>query len=332
MTFEQIIGTLKSRTYFPVYLLTGDEPFYIDELCRYFEKEIVPDDQKDFNLHIIYGKDADAGTIMDFAKQFPVMAERQVVIVKEAQELKNIEELQSYVDNPQGTTLLVLCYKYKKLDKRKLFARAIEKKGIVFESQKIYENRIPDWIRGQVKERGYDIQPKAAMMLTESLGADLTRIANEISKLLINIPSGTVIDDMLVSRYVGVHKDYNVFELQRALGGREIFRANQIVAYFASNPKENPLTKVSSILYVFFLKVLMYHQLKDKSRNAAAAALSVNPYFIQDYVTASQNFTPNQLMRIISCFREYDMKSKGVDNISADDGELMKEMVFKILH
>jgi DNA polymerase-3 subunit delta len=332
MTFEQILTTLKSNKYYPVYLLTGEEPYFIDELCRYFEQETVPDNEKDFNLHVIYGKDADAGTIMDYAKQFPVMAERQVVIVKEAQELKNIEELQAYVENPVTTTVLVLCYKYRKLDKRKLFVRAIEKKGIVFESQKIYENRIPEWIRGYLKEKGYDIQPKAALMLTELLGSDLTRIVNEAGKLLINIPSGTVIDDTLVTRYVGIHKDFNVFELQRALGNREVFRANQIIAYFASNPKENPLNKVLSILYLFFLKVLIYHQLKDKSRNAAASALSVNPYFLQDYVTASQNYNPNQIVRIISCFREYDMKSKGVDNISADDGELMKEMVFKILH
>ncbi|MDD5507107.1 MAG: DNA polymerase III subunit delta [Bacteroidales bacterium] len=332
MTFEQILDTLKNKKYYPVYFLTGEEPYFIDELCRYFEQEVVPDDEKDFNLHVIYGKDADAGMVLDFAKQFPVMAERQTVIVKEAQEMKNLEELQPYLENPVGTTVLVLCYKYRKLDKRKLFAKAIEKKGIVFESQKIYENRIPGWIRGYVKEKGYDIQPKAAMMLTEFLGTDLTRIVNEVGKLLINIPRGGVIDDTLVTRHVGIHKDFNVFELQRALGNREVFRANQIIAYFASNPKENPLAKVLSILYPFFLKVMIYHQLKDKSRSAAASALSVNPYFLQDYLTASQNYNPSQIARIISCFREYDMKSKGVDNISTNDGELMKEMVFKILH
>jgi DNA polymerase-3 subunit delta len=332
MTFEQILHDLKNKKYLPVYLLTGEEPFFIDELCRYFEEELVPDEEKDFNQNVIYGKDADAGTVMDYAKQFPVMAERQVVIVKEAQDMKNPEELQPYIEYPSMTTVLVLCFKYKKLDKRKLFVKAIEKKGIVFESQKIYENKIPDWIRAQVKAKGYEIQPKAALMLTECLGSDLTRIVNEINKLLINIPSGTEIDDTLVAKYVGVHKDYNVFELQKALGNREVFRANQIVAYFASNPKENPLNKVLSILYIYFLKVLMYHQLKDKSRNAAAAALSVNPYFVQDYLTAAQNYTSSQVMRIISCLREYDLKSKGVDNLSADDGELLKELVFKILH
>ncbi len=332
MTFEQILNDLKSKKYYPVYLLTGEEPFYIDELCKYMEKRILPDEDKDFNLNVVYGKDTDAGMIMDYAKQFPMMAERQVVIVKEAQEVRNLEEIQPYIENPSMTTLLVLCYKYKKLDKRRSFVKAIEKKGIFFESQKIYENKIPDWIRGYVKEKGYEIQPKATWMLTEYLGSDLTRIVNEITKLLINIPAGTEIDDSLVENHVGVHKDYNVFELQKALGNRDVFRANQVAAYFASNPKENPLVKVLSILYGFFIKVLMYHQLKNKSRVGAATALSVNPYFVQDYQNAALNYSPGQLTRIISYLREYDVKSKGVDNISADDGELLKELVFKILH
>ncbi|MBP6978068.1 MAG: DNA polymerase III subunit delta [Bacteroidales bacterium] len=332
MTYDQIRGDLKNNKFYPVYLLTGEESYFIDELADYFEEQIVPDEEKDFNLNVIYGKDTDAGMIMDCARQFPMMAERQVVIVREAQEARNFDELLVYIENPSLTTLLVLCYKYKKLDKRKSLAKAIEKKGVIFESQKVYENKIPDWIRDFIKAKGYNITPKATMMLTEYLGSDLTRIVNEISKLLINIPDKKEVDDALVEKHVGVSKDYNVFELQRALGNRDIFRANQIAAYFASNPKENPLIKVLSILYAFFSKVLIFHQLKDKSRNSAAAALSVSPYFVQDYQNTALNYNPGQLVRIISYLREYDLKSKGVDNVSADDGELLKELVFKILH
>ncbi len=332
MTFEQIRSDLKNKKYFPVYLLTGEESYFIDELTNYIEEQVVPDNEKDFNLNIVYGKDTDAGMIIDYARQFPMMAERQAVVVREAQEVRNLEELMSYIENPSSTTLLVLCYKYKKLDKRRALVKAIEKKGVFFESQKVYENRIPDWIRDFIRERGMEITPKATLMLTEYLGTDLTRIVNEINKLLINIPEKKEIDDALVEKHVGVHKDFNVFELQKALGNRDIFRANQIAAYFASNPRENPLSRVLSILYVFFSKVLIYHQLKDKSRSNAAAALSVNPFFLQDYQNTARNYHPGQLTRIISCLREYDLKSKGVDNVSADDGELLKELVFKILH
>ncbi|HNS17903.1 MAG TPA: DNA polymerase III subunit delta [Bacteroidales bacterium] len=332
LTFEQIRSDLKNKKYFPVYLLTGEEPYFIDELTMYIEEQVVPDDEKDFNLNVVYGKDADAGLIMDYAKQFPMMAERQVVIVKEAQEVRNLEELVPYLENPSATTVLVLCYKYRKLDKRRTLVKTVEKKGVFFESQRIYDNRIPDWIRDFLREKGFEITPKATLMLTEYLGSDLNRIVNEISKLQINIPDKRVIDDALVEKHVGVHKDYNVFELQKALGNRDIFRANQIAMYFASNPKENPLNRVLSILYAFFSKVLIFHQLKDKSKNSAAAALSVNPYFLQDYQTTARNYAPAQLARIISLLREYDLKSKGVENVSTDDGELLKELVFKILH
>lgn len=332
MTHEQILENLKSKRYHPVYLLTGEESYYIDRLSDYLEDEVLTEEEKDFNLNVLYGKDTDAGTIADYAKQYPMMAERRVVVIKEAQEVRDLEELQSYVENPLPTTLLVLCYKYKKLDKRKSFARAIEKHGIYYESPRIYDNKIPDWIRMYVRDKGFGIQAKACLLLAEQLGSDLTRIVNEIDKLLINVPSGTEINDKLVEKYIGIHKDYNVFEMQRALGTKDIYKANQIAAYFAGNPKENPLVKVVAILYSFFVKVMIYHQLKDKSKNAAASALGINPYFVQDYLTAAHNYNTTQIKRIISLLREYDMKSKGVDNVSADDGELLKELVFRILH
>jgi DNA polymerase-3 subunit delta len=332
MTFEQVLTDLKNKKYYPVYFLTGEEPYYIDQIANYIEEKVIGEEQKDFNLIVLYGKDVDPAEIVSNAKRYPMMSDLQVIIIKEAQDVRNIEELQSYVENPLRSSLLVLCYKYKKIDKRRSFAKAIEKSGVFFESARLYENRIPDWIRMYLKERNFGITVKACMLLTEFLGTDLTRIANELGKLQINTSPGSVIDEKQIEQQIGIHKDFNVFELQKALGTRDVFKANQIAAYFAGNPRENPLIKTLSILHGFFIKLMIYHQLKDKSKNAVAAALGVNPFFVQDYQTSAQNYTMAQLTRIVSLFREYDLKSKGVDNVSAGDGELLKELVFRVLH
>jgi DNA polymerase-3 subunit delta len=203
---------------------------------------------------------------------------------------------------------------------------------VVFESPRIYDNKIPAWIEAYVREQGYSISAKAGYMLTEFLGNDLSKITNEIRKLIINIPTGATIDEGLVEKYIGISKDFNVFELQKALGSKNFFKANQIINVFGSNPRENPLVKVIPILYSYFSKVLLYQHLQDKSRNNAAAALAVNPFFLRDYEAAAQNFSPVKVKSIIGILSEYDLKSKGVDNVSATDGELMKEMIFRILH
>jgi DNA polymerase-3 subunit delta len=332
MTVERILTDLKNRKFYPVYFLTGEESYYIDQIAAYIEDHVVEESQKDFNLTVLYGKDVDAAAIIGQAKRYPMMSDHQVVIVKEAQDVKNIEELQPYLEQPLGSTLLVLCYKYKKIDKRRIFVKTVEKKGVFFESARLYENKIPEWIRIYLQEKGYSITPKASVMLTEFLGTDLTRIANELGKLQINAPAGSVIDEKLVELQIGIHKDFNVFELQKALGVRDTFKAYQIAAYFAGNPRENPLPRTLSILHAYFLKLMLYHQLKDKSRNSVASALGINPFFVQDYQSAAQQYPMDQLIRIMGIFREYDLKSKGIDNVSADDGELLKEMIFKILH
>ncbi|MCX6235778.1 MAG: DNA polymerase III subunit delta [Bacteroidetes bacterium] len=332
MNFPQIMTDLNKKIYHPVYFLCGEEPYFIDQISDYIEEHVLAEDEKAFNQTILYGHDNDAESIISIAKRYPMMASHQVVIVKEAQDIRKVEDLQSYIENPLKSTVLVICYKYRKIDKRRSLFKAVEKNGIFFESFRLYEDKIPDWIRAYLQQKGFTITPKAAILLTEYLGTDLTRIVNELEKLLINIPAPTQITEDHIEQHIGISKDYNVFELQKALGNKNILKANQIINYFAANEKDNPLVKVVSILYGFFIKVLMYHHLADKSKNAVATALSVNPFFVQDYSNAAQNYSPAKITTVISLLREYDLKSKGVDNVTTPDGGLLKELVYKILH
>ncbi|RLD56624.1 MAG: DNA polymerase III subunit delta [Bacteroidetes bacterium] len=332
MTFDQIIGDLKNKIYRPVYFLYGEEPYYIDEISNFIENTVLTDIEKEFNQTIIYGRDTNVNAIISNAKRFPMMANYQVVIIKEAQYVDKIEELGSYIENPLGSTLLVINYKYKKIDKRKSIYKKITKKGILFESPKVYENKIPGWISNYVGKKGYSITPKASIMLTEFLGTNLSKIVNEIGKLVINIPENSQIDDVLIEKNIGISKDFNIFELQKALGTKNILKANQIAHYFAANPKDNPLVKTIVLLFGYFSKLLIYQQLKDKSNRNAASELGVNPFFVKDYQTAARYYSFQKLTRIISYLKEYDLKSKGVGSVSATDGELLKELLFKILH
>ena len=332
MTFDQIIGDLRNKIYRPVYFLYGEEPYYIDEISNFIENNVLTDIEKEFNQTIIYGRDTNADVIISNAKRFPMMANYQVVIIKEAQYVDKIEELDSYLENPLDSTLLVINYKYKKIDKRKSIYKKISKKGILFESPKVYENKIPGWISNYVGKKGYSITPKASIMLTEFLGTNLSKIVNEIGKLLINIPKNSQIDDVLIEKNIGISKDFNIFELQKALGTKNVLKANQIAHYFAANPKENPLIKTIVLLFSYFSKLLVYQQLKDKSSRNAAAELGINPFFVKDYETAARYYSFQKLTRIISYLKEYDLKSKGVGSVSATGGELLKELLFKILH
>lgn len=332
MKFEQILQDLRNQIYHPVYLLAGEEPFFIDEISNEIERNVLSDSEKEFNQTVLYGRDVDVSTIVSYAKRFPMMANYQVLIIKEAQNVKNLDELVTYAESPLESTILVLCHKYKKYDKRKSLVKTVQKKGVFFESVKLYDNQLPDWIVDKLKKANYSITPKAAVMMAEFLGNDLSKISNEISKLMINLPEGTEITDVHIEDNIGISKDYNVFELQKSLGNKDIFKANRIINYFAANQKENPLVKVVAILYGYFVKVMMYHQIKDKSRNNVASVLSVNPFFVNDYQNAAKKYNIQKLQKIISILREYDLKSKGLGNSSTSDGELMKEMIFKVLH
>lgn len=332
MKFEQIITDLQNKVYYPLYMLSGQEPFFIDQISDQIEDSVLSESEREFNQTVIYGRDTDIATIVSYAKRFPMMSNYQVVIVKEAQELNNIDELESYAKQPLDSTILVLCYKYKKYDQRKTLAKIFKKKGVFFESKKLYENQIPQWITSKMQSDGYSITPKAAALLTEFLGTDLSKISNELGKIQINVAKETQVTDAIIEEYIGISKDFNVFELQKALGSKDVVKANQIINHFAANQKDNPLVKVVGFLFSYFNKVLIFHQIKDRSRNNIASILAVHPFFVNDYQQAAKSYSFNKLTAIISMLREYDLKAKGVGNISITDGELMKELVFKILH
>ncbi|TND02578.1 MAG: DNA polymerase III subunit delta [Bacteroidetes bacterium] len=332
MDFASILSDLKKKKYQPVYFLMGEEPYFIDVISDYVEKNILDESEREFNQTVLYGRDTDVGTIASEAKRYPMMAEHQVVIVKEAQNVRNIEDLEPYLQNPLTSTILVLCYKYKTLDKRKTFAKTVAKRGVLFESERLREYKIPDWINGYLKEKNYTVGPKASQLLTEYLGNDLGKITNELDKLMINLPPGTEITPDHIQDNIGISKDYNTFELNDALTKRDVVKANRIVNYFAANSKDHPMPVTIAALYSYFSKVLVYHFLQDKSKDAAARALGVHPFFVQDYQKAASAYPAGKLKLIFSYLREYDLRSKGFENASAGDGELMKELVYKILH
>jgi len=332
MKFEDILEDLKKKIYSPIYLLMGEEPYFIDVISDYILDNVLEAGEREMNLTTIYGKDSTGRAVDNIARKYPMMANYQVVVVKEAQELKGIEDLSFYAQSPLKSTLLVLCYKYKKLAATSKLFKAIDKSGVVFESKKLYDNQIPAWLTGYMKTRNFTVTLDAAAMLTEFLGNDLNKIANELNKLIIILPAKSQITPEIIEKNIGISKDYNNFELQKALGNREILKVNKIVNYFDKNPKDNPITVTLVILYGFFTKVLCYHQLKDKSNKNAASELKVNIYFLKDYVTAANNYNMQKLMQIISLIREFDARSKGVGNVSSTQGDLLKELMFKILH
>jgi DNA polymerase-3 subunit delta len=347
MKFDQIISDLQNKIFRPVYFLMGEEPYFIDEITDFIAEHVLNDIEKEFNQTIVYGRDVDVVTIISNAKRFPMMSNYQVVIVKEAQNVKTLvpepkekedkkskdkHPLEAYLENPLKSTILVLCYKYKSIDRRKTFAKVIEKNGILYESEKLFDNQLPSWIHNFLKKKNHTIRPEAAVLLSEYLGSDLSKISNELSKLEINVPQGTEITTLHIEQNIGISKDYNIFELQRSLGKKDVFKSYQIVNYFATNEKENPNVKTITILYSFFSKILLYHYTPDKSRNNICSVLSINPFFFSEYQVAATNYNAIKTKQIISFLRKYDLKSKGVENASISGGELLKELVYQILH
>lgn len=334
MKYEQIITDLKNKIYKPIYFLFGDEPYFIDLISKYIQNNVLTESEKAFNQTILYGKDTDIHTVINAAKRFPMMANHQVVIVKEAQEIKDIDSLVHYATSPLESTILVINYKYKTLDKRKKLYKVIHENAVTFESRKLYDNQIPAWINSYIQTKNKTIDPNAGMLLNEYLGNNLNKIANELDKLIITLPENEVkITTAHIERNIGISKDYNNFELHKALTQKNVLKANRIVNYFAHNPKDNPITLTLSSLYMFFSKVLAYHFIKNKKdRRSVAATLKVNPFFIGEYETAARQYNPKKTVEIIELLREYDLRSKGYNNVSTPHGELLKELVYKILH
>tara|TARA_R110002072_G_scaffold51965_6_gene139104 strand:+ start:3892 stop:4893 length:1002 start_codon:yes stop_codon:yes gene_type:complete len=329
---NQIVSDIKSGLIKPIYFLMGEEPYYIDKISDFIEENILDESEKGFNQTVMYGRDVSIEDIMGSAKRFPMMAERQVIIIKEAQDLsRTIEKLTSYAENPQTSTVLVINYKYKKLDKRKKLYKAIDKIGLIYDSKRLYENQVSDWIRRVLGGKKYQVEPKAAQMLVEFLGTDLSKINNELEKLTTILPAGSIITPEHIEDNIGISKDFNNFELRKSIGEKDVFKANQIINYFAQNPKNNPLVMTISLLNSFFTQVLMYHGLQNKSRDHVAKALGIRPFFVTDYITASKNYPMRKVAQIIALLRDADVKSKGV-GASQSNGDILKELLFKILH
>lgn len=328
---ENIIKDIKNKKTAPIYFLMGEESYFIDQISKTIEREVLTEDEKGFNQTIIYGNETDMSGIIGLAKQFPMGAERSVIIVKEAQNLsRTIDQLESYVAQPQPTTVLVFNYKGKTLDKRKKLYKELQKKGIIFESKKLYENQIPDWIESKAKSLGFSIETKAKFLIAEFIGNDLSRIENELEKLKLVIQDGNITPE-IIEKNIGISKDYNNFELRNAIETRNAEKAFRIVHYFGQNPKDNPLVMTLSIFFQLFSNLIVYHTLTDKSQSNVAKELRIHPFFVKDIAASAQNYPLKKATRIISLLREADVKSKGVGasgNVS--DNDLLKELVFKI--
>jgi DNA polymerase-3 subunit delta len=333
VTYEEIISDLKKRIFKPVYFLAGEEPYYIDLITDHIEEKVLSEAEKSFNQVILYGEDTTIPAIIETARRFPMMSSHQVVIVKEAQTLKKIEDLIYYLEKPLLSTILVFNYKYKVVDKRTKFFKTLDGHAVYFESVRLRDYQVPAWIERYLMTQGIKADPNASAMLTEYLGTDLHKIANELNKLIITLPSGKpVITTSLIEKNIGISKDYNNFELQKAVGEKNVLKANMIVHHFANNPKDNPITLTIASLFSYFSKLLTYHYLADKSKNNTAAVLRVNPYFVKDYETSAGKYNISKTVQIISLLRTYDMKSKGFGDLSSEPGDLLKELIFKILH
>ena len=330
---KQIVATIKKGDLKPIYFLMGEEAYYIDKISDFIEDNVLDEAEKSFNQMVLYGRDVTIDDIVGNAKRYPMMAERQVVIVKEAQDLsRTIEKLAQYAENPQPSTVLVLNYKYKKLDKRKALYKTITKAGgVVFESKKLYENQVPDWIRRVLKGQNYDISPKAAQMLVEFLGTDLGKVNNELNKLKIVLPEGTQITPEHIEENIGISKDFNNFELRKAVGEKNVVKAHQIAKYFADNPKDNPMVVTVALLFNFFSQLLHLHGMSDKNPRSVASALKVNPYFVNEYLVAARNYPMKKVSLVIGLLREFDVKSKGVGANSIPQGDLLKELLVRVL-
>jgi DNA polymerase III subunit delta len=333
VTPQSIMGDVKAGNLKPVYFLMGEESYYIDFITEYLLEQLMTESEKEFDLSVVYGKDIDMRQVIGLARQYPMMAKHRVVLVREAQDIKDMENLSLYLEKPMPTTVLIINHKNGSIDKRKKVASELDKKAVLFESKKLYDNELPIWIITYAKSKGLGIDDRTAELLADFLGSDLKRIAGELEKLSIIIPRGeTRITADLIERNIGISKEYNDFELQSAIVSKNILKANKIASYYAKNPKNNPLIKTLALLSMFFSNLMLYHYLVDKSPSSAASELGVAPFRLKEFSEAARNYNAFKTMTIISLLREYDAKSKGFGSRNVPDGELLKELLYKIMH
>ncbi len=334
MDYNALVAEIKKKQFRPIYFLMGEEPFFIDQLSKLIEEQALQEEEKSFNQSVLYGSDVNTSQVISEAKRYPMMAERVVVMVKEAQHLRDLDKLESYLENPQPSTVLVFAYKHKKLDKRKKISKLIAKDHVLFESKRIYDNQVPSWVERMLKGQGFEATPKAVQMIAESLGTDIGRIYSEISKLALIVPKGQLIDEDVVETNIGISKDFNNFELCNAVNRKDFNKAIRIQKYFASNPKDNPLVVTTGILYRNFRILMLMAQAKKNgvAENLWAKEAGVSPWQAKDYLPALNFFDIRRIARIMSYLREMDLKSKGVNNQATSDGDLLKETLFKIFY
>lgn len=338
MTAEEILQKLKNKQYAPVYFLQGEEPYFIDLISDFIEKNVLAESDKGFNQVVLYGKEVDISTVLLQAKRYPMMSDRSVVIVKEAQMIVDIDresgikQLEAYLQNPLPSTILVFCYKLKVLDGRKSLSKTVSKQAVLLTTKKLYENQVPGWINGYIKTKGLQINPKATLLLSEYIGSDISRLANEIDKLTLNLKPNQTIDERMVQDNVGISKEYNIFELQTALINNDVLKANRIIQYFEANPKNNPIIPNLTLLFSFFTKLLCLHAAVDKSEAAVSKSLGNRSFLVKEYLHALRHFHYYRTTQIIHFIRVADLQSKGIEGGNMTDGEIMRELVFKILH
>jgi len=336
-TYIQLVKDFQKRSFANIYLFYGEEPYYIDELSDYLTDHVLSGIEKELNQVVLYGRDSSAATVVNYSKQFPMVGERQLIVLREAQDMdfkkeENLNLLLSYINRPQPSTILVLCYKYKTPPAKLLKALTVSDMSATVESKRKYENEMPSWITTQVKSCGYSISDKAAIMLVEYLGTNLEKINNELGKLYINHPKDKTITEDVIEKYIGISKDYNIFEFQRALAKKNVMKVNQIAHHFALNPGDNPLFKTIPMLFSFFSKVLLIHSLPDKSESFIMSKAKLSSFTKQDYLDACRNYNSKKVQDIIGWLRECNVRALGFENYSTDQGELLRELVFKILH
>lgn len=331
MSVEKIISDWKNKSFKPLYWLEGEEEYFIDKVMNYAEHFILTESEASFNLTVFYGKDANWAELINACSRYPMFAERQVVLLKEAQQMKDIEKLESYIENPLSSTVFVVSYKEKKLDARKKFTKLVKEKGVLFTTKKMYDRDLPQWSQEMMQAKGLSINQKGLALLVDHIGNDLVRIENEIDKLSVNLGKRTTITEDDIEKYIGVSKEYNVFELQAALAAKDLAKSIRIIQYFDANPKAGPIQMVLPSLYNFFSKVFMVFGAGTNDEKTIAVAIGINPYFIKDYLKAAKLYTYPGVEKALLLMHSYNLKSVGVGSIGTNDASLMKEMIVKMI-
>jgi DNA polymerase-3 subunit delta len=331
MSAEKIIADWKKGNFKPIYWLEGDEPFFIDQVVHYAEHKILPEAEASFNLSIFYGKDADWSSVVNACMRYPMFAEKQVVILKEAQQMRDIEKLESYIDNPLASTIFVVSYKEKKVDGRSKLAKTLKSKGEMLSTKKMYDSQLPEWVNQMVASHQLTIAPKALHLLVDHIGNDLSRLQNEVEKLAVNLAGRKNITEDDIEKYIGVSKDFNVFELQDALGKRDLAKTIRIIHYFEANPKAAPIQMILPALYNYFSKVFMLYSLPNITEQSAAAALGVNPFFVKEYIATARRYDYEGIEKVLLLLHQYNLRSIGVHDAGTSDAGLLKELAVKMI-